>query len=110
MNIGKLDQRITIQALAAGQDAFGAPITTWTTVVATVWAGLKDMTGREYLAAAAVQNIVQTKITIRYPGNAVTILPGMRVVHGANIYNIEAVLGQDKVMRVLMCSKGMNNG
>lgn len=109
MNIGRLDQRITIQAAAAGQDAFGAPSTTWT-VVATVWAGLKDLTGREYLAATAVQNVVQTKITIRYPGNAVTVLPGMRVVHGADIYNIEAVLGQDKVMRVLMCSRGVNNG
>lgn len=109
MNIGRLDRRITIQAAAAGQDAFGAPSTTWT-VVATVWAELKDLTGREFLAAAAVQNVVQTKITIRYPGNAVTVLPGMRVVHGADIYNIEAVLGQDKVMRVLMCSKGVNNG
>ena len=109
MNIGRLDQRITIQAPATGQDAFGAPSTIWT-VVATVWAELKDLTGREFLAAAAVQNVVQTKITIRYPGNSVTVLPGMRVVHGADIYNIEAVLGQDKVMRVLMCSKGVNNG
>lgn len=109
MNIGPLDKRITIEAPAAGQDAFGEPSTTWTTV-APMWASLKDLTGREFLAAAAVQNAVQTKITIRYPGNAVTILPGMRVVHGADVYNIEAVLGQDKVMRVLMCSKGVNSG
>ncbi len=109
MNIGRLDQRITIQAPAAGQDAFGEPSNSWT-VVATVWAGLLDLTGREFMAAAAVQNVVQTKITIRYPGNAITLVPGMRVVHGADIYNIEAVLGQDKVMRVLMCSKGANNG
>jgi SPP1 family predicted phage head-tail adaptor len=109
MNIGRLDKRITIQTLVAAQDAFGAPGAAWT-MVATVWAELKDLTGREFLAAAAVQNMVQTKITIRYPGNAIIITPKMRVVHGADIYNIEAVLGQDKVMRVLMCSKGVNNG
>lgn len=106
MQAGKLDKRITLQQLVAGQDAYGEPVHTWTDV-ATVWASIDDLTGRQYLAAQAAQNAVQTKITIRYRAG---IVPAMRVLHGTDVFDIEAVLGQDRVMLTLMCTKGVNNG
>lgn len=110
MNIGKLDQRITIQSRVHTQDSTGAPSTQWIDVAPPFWANVIDITGKEFMAGNTVQNTVQTKITIRYPGANIVIKSSMRVLHGTDIFNIEAVLGKDKTMRVLMCSTGTNNG
>jgi len=101
MNPGELSQRITIQSQSAAQDSNGEMVPTWA-VFATVWASIYDISGKEYLAGAAVQNPVQTKIIIRYLAG---VLPAMRVIHGANTFRIEAVLGQDKKTLTLMCSR-----
>lgn len=104
-------ERVTIQAPATGQDAYGEPLTGWTNVVTggdnKVWASVADLNGREFLAAAATQNTVQTKITIMQRAG---IVAAMRVLHGADIYNIEAPLKQLDGTLLLMCSKGLNNG
>lgn len=109
MNAGELNRRVTIQQLASMQDDHGQPGTAWSTV-ATLWASIADLSGREYLAADAQQSQAQTKITIRYRSG---ILPAMRVLHGVDVYNIEAVLrgsGALKDALLLMCSRGVNNG
>lgn len=106
MLAGRLTRQITLQAPPTGQDESGNPLTGWTDV-ATVWASIVDLSGREYIAAAAVQNAVQTKITLRYRQG---IVASMRVLHGEDIYNIEAVLGQDHKSLLLMCSRGVSDG
>lgn len=106
MRAGALKHRITIQQSIAGQDGYGEPVKSWSDVAA-VWADVRDMTGREFLAAQAVQAGVTTKITIRYrPG----VTAAMRVLHGADVYNIQAVLGTDRVSLLLMCERGVNHG
>jgi len=106
LKAGDFDQRVTVQQLTTGHDAFGAPTSTWIDVC-IVWAKVADMSGREYLAAAAAQAEVTTKITIRYRAG---LTAAMRVLHGGNVYNIQAVLTQDKVVCTLMCTRGVNNG
>lgn len=106
MRAGQLNRRITLQAPVTGQDEYGQPLTGWTDV-ATVWASITDMTGREYIAAAAVQASVQTRITIRYRAG---IVAAMRVLHGADVYNVEAVLERDSQVLNLMCLRGVTNG
>lgn len=106
MRAGKLNKRITIQQAGTTQDANGEIIEAWSTFAA-VWAGIQDITGREYLAAAATQNATTSKITIRHLDG---VLPAMRVMHGADIFNIEAVLGQDGRQLLLMCSRGVGDG
>jgi SPP1 family predicted phage head-tail adaptor len=89
MNAGQLDQRVTVQAPSAGVDLFGQPLPDAWADVATVWAQVAPLAGREFLAAAAVQSEVTAKITMRYrPG----ITSAMRVVHGADTYDITAVI------------------
>lgn len=100
-----LNKRVVIKQRGDVQDAYGGMIPGWTTL-ATVWASVADMSGREYVAASATQNAVQTKITIRQMSG---IAPSMRVVHGSIIYNIEAVLGQNNRTLVLMCTRGEIN-
>lgn len=103
MNANQLNQHITIQLPSTKQDEFGQLIECWEDVHTNIRAGIGDMSGREYLAAAAVQNAVITKIVIRYrPG----ITPAMRVLHNATIYNITAVLQGRKGWLNLMCIKG----
>lgn len=106
MNSKDLDQRVMIQAPATGDNDFGEPLTGWIDVV-PVWAAIADLSGRQYIAAQAAQNAVQTTITIRHRTG---ITAAMRVLHGADIYDIEAVLDRDRVWLDLMCVKGVSNG
>ena len=101
---GLLTTKITLQEPTTEQDEFGQPGQGWTDV-ASVWANLTDISGREFFASNALLNSAQTKITIRYRTG---ITPSMRVIHKNDIYNIEAVLGQDRLSLLLVCSRGAN--
>ena len=101
MRAGSMNERITIQARGDVQDANGEMVPGWTDF-ATLWASVVDISGREYVSANSNANSVQTKITIRYMEG---VLPAMRVVHGANHYNIESVLGQTRISLTLMCTR-----
>ena len=97
----RLNRRVTIQQLSTAQDPLGQPVQTWATV-AEVWAEVKDVSGREYIAAGGVKNSADTKITVRHIAG---LVPAMRVLCGANAYNIEAVLDQDNRTLLLMCQR-----
>lgn len=97
----QMDRRVTIQAPSTVQDAAGQPVAGWSDV-ATLWASIIDLSGREYIAAGGTQNMAETKITIRHRAG---ITPAMRVVYGADIYKITAVLGQDNRTLLLMCAR-----
>ncbi len=109
MSLGaRLNKRITLQVIGQAQDAAGQPIAAdWTNFIADgdgkVWAEIRDVSGREFVAAGATQNQVMTTITIRYRAG---VLDKMRALHGADVYRIEAVLGQDQRTLALMCSRG----
>ena len=105
----RLNRRITLQAPGTGRDEAGGPIPNDWINVATdgdgkLWAEVRDVTGREFVAAGATQNTVLTTITIRHRAG---VAEKMRVLHGADTYNIEAVLGQDGRSLALMCSRGI---
>lgn len=101
MRAGRLNKRVTIQLNTPTQDSGGGMVDSWGDF-ATVWAEVKDLSGREFIAAAATNNAVQTKITIRYLAG---VLPSMRVVNGSDTYKIESVIGQDGRSLLLMCSR-----
>jgi SPP1 family predicted phage head-tail adaptor len=65
LRAGALNRRITLQSRSTGQDTSGGQLLTWTDV-ATVWAQVEPLNGRELLAAQAVQSSVSHQITIRY--------------------------------------------
>lgn len=107
MEIGKLNRVVTIQAPATGQNSYGEPNVGWTDFAIGVPASVIDVTGREFLAAAAVQNAAETKVTIRHIDG---ITSAMRVLHQGTAYNIQAVLGTDRRSLLLMCERGVNLG
>lgn len=106
MNIGKLRHRITLQRQIHAQNDYGAVVTTWQGI-ATVWAEIKPISGREYFEASQVQSEVTTQIWIRYRDG---IEPTMRVAHNGKQYEIVSVLnyqGLNKTLQ-LMCKEKLN--
>ena len=105
MNPGALSHRVSIQSLVTVQDeSTGNFVDTWP-VFAVVWAEVRPLSAREFIAAAAAQSKVSATIKIRYLAG---IKPSMRVVDGADIYQVEGVLNDPKSGRewiTLACSQ-----
>lgn len=101
MNTGALNKRVKIQHLAAGQDAIGQPVMTWSDF-ATVWASIRHPSGLQAIKGDADVSVVKASIRIRYRTD---ITAGMRVLHGAVVYDIKAVLPDEsgKVHADLVC-------
>lgn len=105
MRSGMLRHRVTLQRFQQGQDAYGGPVETWEDV-ATVWASLEAMSGREFFASQQAQSEVTQRIRIRYrPG----VTADMRVVHGGRVFGIVAPLPDNRGRElVLMCREVSN--
>lgn len=108
----ELDRRVTFEQRTPGQDAIGQPLDEWDPVPTigvngTVWAAVKALSGREFLAAQAGQSQVQWKIITRFFEG---VTSEMRIREGSTIYNIEAPLPQGRDWIISMCSSGVNQG
>ncbi len=107
-----LNRRVKLQVRSLAVDEYGEQSSAWTdfvtdTVDHMVAASVKDVSGRQFVAAQATQNSVQTTITIRErPG----VVAGMRVLHGDDVYDIETVLRVADYRLDLMAKRGVNNG
>lgn len=108
VSAGDLCERITLQQRAAGVDSLGQESTTWS-AVATVWARVEPLRGREFFAAGQVQSPVDARITIRHRAG---VLPSMRALHGSQPYDITAVVDVDARGHTLelMCVAGVRDG
>lgn len=104
MKAGPLRHRVTIQEKAGtGQDGYGEDLPVWSDV-ATVWAAVEPLRGREFLEAQRAGAEVTTRIRIRYRDG---IEPEMRVSWGDHTYDIEAILHIEERQREihLMCKE-----
>ena len=88
MQAGRLNRRCQLQSPSQSVDELGQPIPGWTDV-ATVWASIRHLSGVESIKADAAVSTVKASIRIRWRTG---LNAGMRVVHGAQVYSIEAVL------------------
>lgn len=105
---GEFDRRISIQARGTTKDSFGQQVTTWTEVI-SCWARIRPMSGRELIAAQAVQAETTHRIEILYRP---TVVPAMRAVYQGRIFNIESVIddGTRHETLTLLCGEGLNQG
>lgn len=65
MKAGKLDRRVQIKVKTSTRDSYGAEILTYS-VLATVWAEVVPISGREYFAAAQFIPEATLKIRMRF--------------------------------------------
>jgi SPP1 family predicted phage head-tail adaptor len=108
---GQYRHRVDIQDWTAIRDEeTGAFTEAWVTVFQNVPARIAPASGREFLAAAAIQSEIIARIVIRRrPG----LKAKQRILHNGDIYNVHAWLpdqesGRDYVSAP--CSAGVNEG
>lgn len=93
MRAGRIRHRITIQQATEIRDALGGVTQTWTDL-RTVWAAVEPARGSERFALAQAKAGVDSKIVLRGPV-AKDVTPKMRILFGARIFDIEAVIDVD---------------
>lgn len=88
---GAFPHQIHIQRKTGGQDGWGTPLPeAWESITAKpIWANVKYLSGSESIKAGADVSVVRASVRIRWRAG---IDAGMRVVHGADTLDIEAVL------------------
>lgn len=85
VNNGNLRNRITIQQFVSVEDELGQEVDGEWHDYKKIWADVKTMQGREYLAAAANQAENTSRFIIRYtPG----ITNEMRLIYDGRVYDI----------------------
>ena len=108
---GQYRHRVDIQDWTEVRDPeTGGFVEGWVTTFANVPARIAPASGREFLAAAAIQSEIIARIVVRYrPG----LKARQRVLHNGDIYNVHAWLpdqesGRDYVSAPV--SLGVNEG
>lgn len=106
MNIGKLRHRIALLKQVNEVNDYGASTQSWKRV-ATVWADVRPLSGREYFSAQQVQSEVTTQIWLRHIEG---IKPTMKVKFGKREFEILSVLNTQErdVSLQLMCKETGN--
>lgn len=92
MRVGELRKRVTFQSETSSSDNAGGYTLGWTTV-ATVWAAIEPLNGREVFTAQHLEGHVTHRVIIRYRSD---ITSDMRMVYGARVFNVRAVINQDE--------------
>lgn len=101
MNTGRLDQRVTIERVTLVQSDTGSISEEWAPV-ATVWAAVEPLNGREFFAASTTLAEVTTRIRLRYRP-ALSVVD--RLDHEGMLYDITSIINPRSGDRelVLMC-------
>jgi len=97
MRAGDLRHRVTIQQKTVTQDTYGATVETWA-ALATVWANIEALSGREFFDSQQTVAQADHRITIRYRAD---VKPTMRAVEGSRTFDIQAVLDREGRRRTL---------
>ena len=103
---GELTDRVTLQSRSVVKDAYGQDTITWTTV-ATVWARVRAVSGREFFAAAQVQQEQSVKVVIR---RRTDVAQTWRLVWQGKAHDITGVIPIGREWTELMCIQGVKDG
>lgn len=88
MNAGKLRHRVTLEEYSPAPEADGGEVPVYYPV-ATVWAEVLELRGRQYLEAREAHSDITTRIRIRHRTD---VRPEWRVRFGATLYRVEHVV------------------
>ena len=103
MKIGNLRHRVVLQQKVITEDALKQQSEAWADI-ATVWAAIEPLSGREYFAARQENAEVTAKITIRYRKD---VTPDMRAVAEGRVFDVLSVInpGERNISLILMCKE-----
>ena len=85
MQPGDLRERIMIKQITTTSDSAGGFTDSGSSALATVWAAVEPLSGRELLAAMQAQSEITVRVRMRYRSD---ITSAMQILHGAKVYEI----------------------
>lgn len=113
MRAGILRHRVTVQSRSAAVDALGQESLAWADM-ATVWADVSPLSGRELLLAQAGRSEVSHLVTIRFQRQFAdpVAMAKCRLNYNGRLLNIAASRDIDEVHQYieLSCTEGLNEG
>ena len=113
ISAGMLTRRIKIQRPSTIKDSVGAPCRSWLDV-ATVWADIQPLSGKEAVIANRVSAELSHQIIVRYQSlfDNPQQVAQMRVLYKARIFNIHSALNEDekRTQIILLASEGLDDG
>jgi SPP1 family predicted phage head-tail adaptor len=113
MRASDLRHRIRLQERGTEADALGQPTTVWKDV-ASLWAEVLPLSGRELLAGQAIHTEVTHTITIRWQRQFADPLAmaARRILYSGRVFNIHASIDIEERHKVLelTCAEGLNDG
>lgn len=114
MRAGDLRRRITIQQRGVSTDVLGQETPSDWVDIATVWADVSPLSGRELMAAQAARAQINGTVTIRYQRqfSDPVAMAARRIVYGSRILNITASRDVDEMHQYieLTYAEGANEG
>ena len=103
MNAGRMRHRVTIQQQVRSATDYGGYEESWVDV-ATVWARIEPLMGRERWHGDQIESDLTHRVTIRYRSD---VTPQMRVLYGSRVLKIISVInsGERDETLILLCTE-----
>lgn len=103
MRAGRRNKKVQIRGFTQVDNDFGEKEETYFTV-ATVWASINPITGRETWIAEKLSAEVDTKIEIKFRHD---VRSDYKIKHGKSLYTIDSIInpGMKNIDLVLACTK-----
>lgn len=98
MSIGERRFRVVFETATVGQDAYGEPDQTWSTL-ATRWALIQPMKGKERFSTNQTQVDVDHRIVCRYDSTLSALTAGDRAKWNGHVYDIKSVIWRDHTQK-----------
>jgi len=99
MRPGKLRNRVVLEEAARVSDGGGGAEVVWSPL-ASLWAAIEPVSGREQARYEGIEATLTHKITLRFRED---VRPDMRLRLGARIFNIRAARNEGGQGRWLIC-------
>lgn len=108
MRLGPLRHRVTFESRKTARDEYGQPVEGWD-AIATVWASVEPISGRELLTAQQVQTAVTHRIRCRYRTG---LEASQRIVFGARYFDIQSLINAMEIGASLeiLAIEGLSDG
>jgi len=108
INAGQLDRRVQLQGRVTTRGNDGSVTRTYLTL-ATVWASIRPVRGREYWAAQQVNAEITHEVMVRYQAR---FRPTARIQYHNRIFDVLAAISPDEGhdAMVLMCKEVVDVG
>lgn len=114
MKAGDLRCRVTIERPGSTVDTFGQPVPSGWETVATVWANIKPVGGREKMRSGAVESTLSHTVLVRYQSQLMPVIgaDAWRINYGGRLLAIHSAMVVDERREWIIfdCTEGSLNG